>query len=134
MVDRNPGVSLLWYTRRHSLLTVHNRPPAADGVLFQLGRPFKLEWYCRGRAATRAEILESMESGLPILRETAEKMDGPLGIALLEKQITQAYRLIPPQDVFAWTENGPGPAIMRHKLTDAAPVKDAPQDEPETSG
>jgi hypothetical protein len=95
MVERNPGVMLLWYTRRHSLLTVHNQPPAVDGILFQLGRAFKLEWYSRGRAATREEILESFESGLPLLRETAEKMDGPAGVAHLETQITQAYRLIP---------------------------------------
>lgn len=95
MVERNPGVTLLWYTRRHHLLTVRNRPPAVDGVLFQLGRPFKLEWYCRGRAATRAEVLESIESGLPLLREAAEKNDGPEGMALLETQITQAIRLVP---------------------------------------
>jgi hypothetical protein len=36
-----------------------------------------------------------MESGLPILRETAQKMDGPEGMAVLEAQITEAYRLIP---------------------------------------
>jgi hypothetical protein len=95
MVERNPGVMLLWYTRRHSLLTVHNRPPAVDGILFQLGRPFKLQWFCRGQPATREEILASMESGLPLLRETAEKQDGPEGMARLETQITEAYRLIP---------------------------------------
>jgi hypothetical protein len=96
MIERNPGVSLLWYTRRHALLTVRNCPPAVDGILFKLGWPFKLEWYCRGRTATRAEILESLESGLPILRDQAEKFDGPAGVAFLEKQITDTYRLIPP--------------------------------------
>jgi ferredoxin len=95
MIERNPGVSLLWYTRRHMLLTVRNRPGAGDGLLFQLGRPFKTEWYCRGRPATRAEVLESMESGIPLLRAQAEKHDGPAATAHLEHQITQAYRLLP---------------------------------------
>lgn len=95
MIERNPGVTLLWYTRRHTLLPIRNRPGAGDGILFQLGRPFKLEWYCRGRTATRAEILESIETGLPLLRETAEKQDGPEAIAHLETQITAAMRLIP---------------------------------------
>jgi ferredoxin len=95
MIERNPGVTLLWYTRRHLLLNIRNRPGAVDGVLFQIARPFKTEWYCRGRPATREEILESIESGLPILREAAEKHDGPEGLAYLETQITQAYKLLP---------------------------------------
>jgi hypothetical protein len=97
MIERNPGVTLLWYTRRHLLLTVKNQPGAADGVLIQLGRPFKWEWYCRGRHATRRQAMESMESGIPILRQQAEAHDGPEGVAFLEYQITQAYRLLPPE-------------------------------------
>lgn len=95
MIERNPGVTLLWYTRRHELQTVRNRPGAADGILFRIGRPFKVEWYCRGRAATRGEVLDSVESGIPLLREAAEKYDGPEGIAYLEAQITEARRLLP---------------------------------------
>jgi hypothetical protein len=121
MIERNPGVTLLWYTRRHLLLNIRGRPGAVDGVLFRLGKPFKTEWYCRGQAATRAEVLESMNSGIPLLREQAHKHDGPAGLLALYTQITQAYRLIPKK------ETGPGPAIMRHKLTDAS----HPQDEPE---
>jgi hypothetical protein len=95
MIERNPGVTLLWHTRRHLLQTVRRRPGANDGILFRLGRPFIVEWYCRGRAATRPEVLESMESGIPILREQAETHDGPEGVAYLETQIAQAYRLLP---------------------------------------
>jgi hypothetical protein len=36
-----------------------------------------------------------MESGIPILRQQAETHDGPEGVAYLETQITQAYRLLP---------------------------------------
>src|SRR6266576_2639290 len=47
MVERNPGVTLLWYTKRHAIQTIHGQPGAGDGILFQLGRPFRLDWYCR---------------------------------------------------------------------------------------
>jgi hypothetical protein len=95
MIERNPGATLVWYTRSHELQTVRNRPGAGDGVLFRIGSPFKVEWYSRGRTATRAEVLESIESGLPLLREAAATHDGPEGTAHLEAQITQAMKLIP---------------------------------------
>ncbi len=95
MIERNPGVTLLWYSRHHRLHNVKGRAGAGDGVLFQLGRPFRVEWYKEGRAATRAEVLESIESGLPILREVAQKNDGTEGMLLLEHQITKGMRLIP---------------------------------------
>jgi hypothetical protein len=96
MVERNPGVTLLWYTRRHELINSTYKPGVAGrGVLFRLGKPFLTEWYAHGRDATRAEVLESIESGLPVLREASMKHDGPAAIPLLENQITQAMRLLP---------------------------------------
>jgi hypothetical protein len=95
MIERNPGVTLLWYTRRHQLQEIRGRQGAGDGILFQLGRAFKTEWYARGRKASREEVMASIESGLPLLRETAAKHDGPEGVMMLEKQINQAMRLVP---------------------------------------
>jgi hypothetical protein len=95
MVERNPGVTLLWYTRRHELQRVKDRPGAADGVLFRIGSPFKLEWYSRGREATRAEVLEAIRTGLPLLYQAAAKYDGPEGIRHLEAQTAAAMKLIP---------------------------------------
>lgn len=89
MIERNPGVTLLWFTRRYRILD------AGNGRLFQIGRPFKVEWYCRGRIATRDEIIEAIESGTPLLREAAEKYDGPEGLAHLEVQLKNAWRLVP---------------------------------------
>jgi len=97
MIERNPGVTLLWYTRYHRILEIRNRPGAGNGRLFQLGRAYKVEWYCRGRIATRAEIVDSIESGIPLLREQAAKYDGPEGVIHLENQITKAWRLVPKQ-------------------------------------
>jgi hypothetical protein len=95
MVERNPGVILLWYTRRYTLLNIKGRAGAGDGILFQLGRAAKLEWYAKGRTATRAEIMESIESGLPTIREAARANDGPAGMERLELEITAAMRLVP---------------------------------------
>lgn len=69
MIPRNPGVSLLWVSRDW-------RPVKADGgsgVLIQVGRPIEVQWWREGRAATRAEIMESIDSGYPILLEAAER-------------------------------------------------------------
>jgi hypothetical protein len=51
-----------------------------------------LEWYREGRAATRAEILESIDSGMPILRAASEIDDS--GEAL-DVQYKVAMRLLP---------------------------------------
>jgi hypothetical protein len=88
MIERNPGVTLLWYTRYYRTLKVTN------GLLFQIGRATRVDWYCRGRAATREEVLHSIETGLPTLREYAAK-DGPEAEQVLEAQIVRAMKLVP---------------------------------------
>jgi len=97
MIERNPGVTLLYYTRRHRLIASPEMPEkgAHAGVLFQLGRPFKTEWYARGRPATRAEVMESINSGMELLRASAAQHDGPEGVAQLESQYAEAMRLLP---------------------------------------
>jgi len=67
-IKRNPGVALVWTTRSWKLI----RGQTADGggnpgVLVSVGDPSETLWFCEGRAATRAEIDASMESGLPLL-------------------------------------------------------------------
>jgi hypothetical protein len=66
-LKRNPGVTVLWTT-----LSYRVWKPRGGGVLFELGDPEHVEYYAEGRKATRAEIIESMESGLPGLLEPAE--------------------------------------------------------------
>jgi hypothetical protein len=62
MLERNPGVSLLWVTR------IYRTRPVPNGLLFELGDPAALRWYAEGRDATREEVIASIESGLPALR------------------------------------------------------------------
>lgn len=85
---RNPGVALVWITRGYSV----SRLP--DGFLFNMGNSTSVEWYAEGRPATRAEVLESIESGLPALQQIAEE-EGLHSVARLRVQLSRALALIP---------------------------------------
>lgn len=87
-LKRNPGVSLLWITRSYT--PFH----APNGVLFQIGDPIETHWYAEARKATRAEILASIESGLPSLREIAEQ-EGAEASAALSAYTAEAMKLVP---------------------------------------
>jgi len=78
-LTRNPGVSLLW--------TVESYRPfdAGNGMLIDVGTPLSVAFFANGREATRAEVVESVESGLPKLMELAEQ-DGPAAVAELLKR------------------------------------------------
>jgi hypothetical protein len=89
MIDRNPGVTLLWQTQSYRTET-----QPEGGMLFRIGSPQKTEWYAQGRPATRAEVIESIESGLPILRDYAVA-DGPEALTALRGAIERAVKLVP---------------------------------------
>jgi hypothetical protein len=88
MIDRNPGVALLWTTRSFRVVGVN------DGALFRVGPPHCVEWFAEGREATRAEVVASLESGLPLLRAKAEQ-DGPAAIRDLDRLFSEAMKFIP---------------------------------------
>lgn len=88
MLRRNPGVSLVWVVRRYAL----KRAP--DGWLFDLGDPERVEFWREGRRASRAEVLASIESGIPTLREMAE-LQGGRAPAVLEREVARAMELLP---------------------------------------
>jgi len=85
MIRRNPGASLVWVARYKAW---HR------GFLFRFDEPRRVLWFARGREATRAEVLASIESGLPILREMAEQ-DGPGAVADLAEMYRTALALVP---------------------------------------
>lgn len=68
MVRRNPGVMCIWNTRS---FTIFRSYAGGDGILFAVGDPDSVSWWREGRAATRQECLQSIESGLPLLLEKA---------------------------------------------------------------
>ena len=101
-LDRNPGAMTVWITREYFLRRV---PPevfrdsageeraVGGGYLFRIGAPLEVLWFSQGRAATRAEVMASIDSGLPLLRRVAEAEEG--GIEHLEEQYKRALPLLP---------------------------------------
>lgn len=71
MIEHNPGVSLLWDTRKYKVQV------EKVGVLFHLGEPTEIRCYAKGRRATEQEVRESIDRGLPRLIEAASQ-DGSL--------------------------------------------------------
>ena len=88
MIERNPGVSLIWVTRSYRL--------AREGraALFKMGPPGSVSWWCEGRLATRAEVVESIRTGLPSLTEIAAE-EGPEALAMLQRMVDRAKKLLP---------------------------------------
>jgi len=87
MIRRNPGVVLIWTTKSHKLLR------ASGGMLFAVGPPEHLTFYAEGRPATRDEIFASVDSGLPLLLDEAQKQ-GRDAVAAFERQVAAAMKLI----------------------------------------
>lgn len=88
---RNPGVSALWVTPSYTKFK-----PNGGGELLTVGDPERVEWWAKGRPATRAEVLASVESGLPALYNEADR-EGPVARAELEfNYVPKFERLLPP--------------------------------------
>lgn len=88
-IKRNPGVTCLWMTREYEMFADRNGRP-----LITIGKPEGVTWWREGRAATRAEVLAAVESGLPILLNAA-KQDGRFAVETLERQLQIAMALLP---------------------------------------
>lgn len=90
-IPRNPGVALVWVTGYRAWKTFSD---GDGGTLFSIGEPVRALWFAHGREATRAEVLASIDSGLPILREMAES-EGPDALAELAAMHERALRHVP---------------------------------------
>jgi len=90
-IRRNPGVALVWVTGYRSWGTF---PDPAGGTLFSIGDPREALWFARGRDATREEVLASIDSGMPILRDMADR-EGPGEAAALAAMYDLALACIP---------------------------------------
>lgn len=87
MIERNPGVTCVYSTKKFQLVS--------DGKgkkLIELGEPVSLSWWKEGRPATRAEVMHSIDTGLPLLREMCFSADDH---AHLTKQIERAKPFLP---------------------------------------
>ena len=87
-ITRNPGVVLLWITREYEVF-----PDGSGSYLIQMGKPHDVEFYYRGRAATRAEIDESIEGGIGALEAMARQEEGAMEVLLKARR--QFEKLLP---------------------------------------
>jgi hypothetical protein len=64
MIERNPGVTGLWTTKSYTKFS-----DGMGGQLLRIGDPLYVSWWREGRPATRAEVLESIDTGVPNLEK-----------------------------------------------------------------
>lgn len=86
-IDRNPGCSAVWVAKKFSVINL-----GGGDYLFRVGEPTEVTWWAEGRTATRAEVIASVESGLPILRS---KADGPGDLAEFDRLVAAAQQFFP---------------------------------------
>lgn len=60
---RNPGVYCLWLTYSYGVVK------QGEQFVIRIGEPRRVTWYSQGRAATRAEVEESIASGREFVAE-----------------------------------------------------------------
>ncbi len=87
-LKRNPGVSLIWSTASFEVI------PNGKSYLWQMGEPTAISFWKEGRTATRAEIDEAVDSGLPTLNGLAVA-EGPNAVSALDECIDVFRELLP---------------------------------------
>ena len=88
LVDRNPGVVCLYEARDAK------RFNAGNGWLIQLGKPERVDWWAKGREATREEVEELIATGYPLLYAVA-KQEGEDFVYELGRRRLEAMDLVP---------------------------------------
>jgi hypothetical protein len=88
MIHRNPGVSALVTARSWYVEHVPN------GIVLRIREIKNVTWWAEGRLATRSEVQESIDTGLPLLRSVAEQ-EGPAAERDLERMVGNAQKWLP---------------------------------------
>lgn len=87
MIERNPGVCAIYTVKRDGYRLTR------DG-LFRLYDPESVEWWSKGRLATRQEVKIAIDTGLPTLAEMAVA-EGESAVRQLNKMHEDALKLMP---------------------------------------
>lgn len=90
-LSRNPGVTMLWNTRVYDVFKPEQTK--GSGYLIHMGEPESVEWWREGRPAARAEVLDSIETGLPALENIARLERG--GLEALERARRRLDKWLP---------------------------------------
>lgn len=89
MITRQPGVTLVWITTNYQIFD-----DGAGGKLFRIGDHAETLWFSHGRPSTRAEVEESIRTGLPILEEMARE-EGEEALWELKRRLLAVQELLP---------------------------------------
>lgn len=111
-IDRNPGVALVWSSRTWAPFRVPAHGPNTAGVLWNVGEPTAISWWAHGRPATRAEVLASIDSGMPLLHAAAAT-GGARALAMLDRQYAEALQLLPAEPSTDQPDTATSPAAAR---------------------
>ena len=87
-IERNPGCMALYET------AVFGRFGTPTGPLVGLGKPTRIDWWAEGKPATRAQVLDSIESGYPLLMDVA-RAEGHAAVKELVRLREFAMELLP---------------------------------------
>lgn len=87
---RNPGVSAIWVCPEW---VVTKLDQGNGGWIFDLGEPSSVTWWREGRPATRDEVIESMNTGLPALLEQCETADDQIELG---RAVGATWQFLPP--------------------------------------
>lgn len=100
MLTHNPGVSLLWVTKKFDVHRVEN------GYIIEVGKPEEVGWYREGRIATRAEVEAAMEISIPLLEEEVRRGGHEDRVGEVMEQYLKMQPLLPRDDVRLEEGNG----------------------------
>lgn len=78
MIKRNPGVSLVWVTKGYKIFNDGKNQP-----LIEVGDPEEILFYSEGKPASYDQIRESVETGLPFLREKVQSKEDEADLQIL---------------------------------------------------
>jgi hypothetical protein len=90
-IARNPGVTALYSTRN---VEVYRRSREMGRFLLFLSDPEEVQWYAKGRKATRYEVLASIQSGYNLLLAEAEK-EGKEALFSLFQSTERVFPILP---------------------------------------
>jgi len=88
-ISCHPRMAVVWTVKRYQVRQVRS------DVVFDVGTPEHVRWYTEGRLATRAEVVASIDSGLPRLYENA-KPRGQGGADDIKRRYDASMALVPP--------------------------------------
>lgn len=90
-IKRNPGVACVWICKSFRLFRPHE---GGAGWLIRLDDPTDVLWFAEGKPASRAQVLDSITTGYPLLLDLA-KEEGADAIVELERTRDRAMIYLP---------------------------------------